>query len=231
MNLPGGVEAVLLDSGGVLMLPDPERMRAALESIGGSADDETCRRAHYASMRELDRLGRVDWAAVDRALAREAGVPEDRLDEAVPFLDEVYLRQPWVPIAGVAEALLDLQAAGFGLAIVSNASGTMEQMLAEHRICSVGGTEHADVAIVVDSEVVGVEKPDPKIFSFALDALDVAPERCVYIGDTVYFDVNGARAAGVHPIHVDPYRFCPDRDHPHVGSAVEAADALIAARA
>lgn len=224
------VDAVLLDSGGVLMLPDPDRMRAALGSLGADADDEDCRRAHYASMREVDRLGKADWAAVDRVLAREAGVPEERVDDSIPLLDDVYLRQPWIPIEGAAEALVDLQAAGFALAIVSNASGTMEQMLADHRICSVGGEEHADVAIVVDSDVVGVEKPDPKIFSFALDALGLPPERCIYVGDTVHFDVNGARAAGLRPVHLDPYGFCDEDDHPHIRSLSELTEALIPRR-
>ena len=229
MSLPDGpIDAVLLDAGGVLMLPDPARMRTALATLGASADDEACRRAHSASMREVDRLERADWAAVDRVLAREAGVPEERVEDAIPLLDDIYLRQPWVPIAGVTEALLDLQAAGYALAIVSNASGTMEQMLAEHRICSVGGTEHADVAIVVDSDVVGVEKPDPKIFSFALEALGIPAERCIYIGDTVHFDVNGARAAGIRPVHLDPYGFCPEDDHPHIPSVPDAATELVA---
>lgn len=224
------VDAVLLDSGGVLMLPDPDRMRAALGSLGADADDEDCRRAHYASMREVDRLGKADWAAVDRVLAREAGVPEDRLEDSIPLLDDVYLRQPWIPIEGAAEALVELQAAGFALAIVSNASGTMEQMLADHRICSVGGEEHADVAIVVDSHVVGVEKPEAKIFEFALEVLEIPPERCIYVGDTVHFDVNGARAAGLRPVHLDPYEFCTDDDHPHIRSLSELTEALIPRR-
>ena len=108
----GPVDAVLLDSGGVLMLPDPARMRAALGSLGADADDEDCRRAHYASMREVDRLGEADWAAVDRVLAREAGVPENRVDDSVPLLDDVYLRQPWIPIAGAAEALVTCRKPG-----------------------------------------------------------------------------------------------------------------------
>ncbi len=72
------------------------------------------------------------------------------------------------------------------------------------------------VAIVVDSDRVGVAKPDPRIFQFALDALDVPAGRCVYVGDTVHFDVKGARNAGLFPVHVDPHRFCPFDDHPHV---------------
>jgi putative hydrolase of the HAD superfamily len=223
----GPVEAVLLDAGGVLLLPDPAELRRALAPLGETPDDEMCRRAHYACMRELDRLGGPDWPVVDRVLARVAGVADDRIDGAVSLIEEVYLRLPWVPVPDAAETLLHLQAAGYPLAVVSNATGTMEQQLAGHRICTADGGPAAQVAVVVDSEVVGVEKPDPAIFGIALDVLGLPPDDCIYVGDTVHFDVNGARAAGLRPVHLDPYRWCPDTDHPHVGSLAELARALI----
>ena len=223
------MEAVLLDAGGVLMLPDPVELRRALAPLGREPDDETCRRAHYASMREVDRLGGPDWAAVDRVLCRVAGLPDDRVDRALPAVEEVYLHLPWVPIPEAADVLLSLQGAGYPLAVVSNATGTMEQQLAEHRICSSDGRHAAQVAVVVDSQVVGIEKPDPAIFDIALRALGVPPDDCIYVGDTVHFDVNGARAAGLRPVHLDPFRWCPDHDHAHVGSLGELARALIPA--
>jgi putative hydrolase of the HAD superfamily len=103
----------------------------------------------------------------------------------------------------------------------------MEQQLADHRICTSDGGATAQVAVVVDSEVVGVEKPDPAIFGIALDALSLPPDECLYVGDTVHFDVNGARAAGLRPVHLDPYRLCPHSDHPHLGSLAELAQALV----
>jgi len=212
------IDAVLLDAGGVLLLPDPEAVREAFAPLGATPDDETCRRAHYASMREVDRLGRADWTAVDRVFARVAGVPEDRVDEAVVVTEDIYLRRPWIPLPGAAEALRHLQGAGFSLAVVSNGEGTMERQLAEHQICAVGGGEAAEVAVVVDSHVVGVAKPDPRIFDIALDALGMTADRCVHVGDTVHFDVEGARAAGLRCLHVDPYGYCPHDDHSHIAS-------------
>jgi putative hydrolase of the HAD superfamily len=103
----------------------------------------------------------------------------------------------------------------------------MEQQLADHRICTSDGGHGAQVAVVVDSDVVGVEKPDPAIFGTALDALGLPPRGCIYVGDTVHFDVNGARAAGLLPVHLDPYGWCPDTDHAHIGSLTELARALI----
>jgi putative hydrolase of the HAD superfamily len=177
-------------------------------------------------VREVDRLGKADWPTVDRVVARTAGVPEDRLDDALEAIERIYLAEDWVPAPGAAAALLVLETAGLALAIVSNATGRMEQMLLEHRICGLDGGAMARVAVVVDSHVVGVEKPDRRIFSFALTALDVPPERCVFVGDSVHFDVEGARNAGIRPIHLDPFDLCPDTDHAHFVSLGEVAIAL-----
>jgi putative hydrolase of the HAD superfamily len=45
-----------------------------------------------------------------------------------------------------------------------------------------------------------VEKPDPRIFRAALDALGVAPEEALYVGDLYEVDVVGARAAGISAV-------------------------------
>lgn len=210
------IQAVILDAGGVLLLPDPEALRQLLAPLDAEPDPERCRWAHYASARAVDRFGRADWRAVDRVVASELGVPDEHLDAAGRLIEEVYVRRPWVPIEGAAEALRALRATGFLLAVVSNASGTVEAQLAEHEICSVTGGASAEVAVVVDSAVVGVEKPDPAIFRLAFDALAVEADRCLYVGDTVYFDVDGARAAGMHAAHLDPYELCTIAGHPHV---------------
>lgn len=222
MPLDEAIEAVLLDAGGVLVLPDPARLRAALEPLGAHPDDEQCQRAHYAGMREVDRLGKADWPLVDRVVARAAGVPENRLEEALPLIDRIYLAEDWVPAPGAAATMCRLEEAGLTLAVVSNATGRMEELLLQHRICGLQGSEEeeamAKVAIVIDSHVVGIEKPDPRIFALALSALGVAAERCVFVGDSVHFDVEGARSAGIRPLHMDPFSLCPDTDHAHLSS-------------
>ncbi len=82
--------------------------------------------------------------------------------------------------------------------------------------------------MVVDSAVVGVAKPDPAIFSIALDALGVPASRTVlYVGDSLRYDVAGAVAAGLQPVHLDPHGFCPlPSGHPHVRSLAELARIL-----
>ena len=76
------------------------------------------------------------------------------------------------------------------------------------------------VGVIVDSAVVGVAKPDPAIFRIALDALGVPASGAVlYVGDSLRYDVAGALAAGLQPVHFDPYGYCPAPDgHRHVSS-------------
>jgi FMN phosphatase YigB (HAD superfamily) len=54
----------------------------------------------------------------------------------------------------------------------------------------------------VDSGVLGIEKPDPRIFQAALQALRVAPEEALYVGDLYEVDVLGAQSAGIEAVLV-----------------------------
>jgi putative hydrolase of the HAD superfamily len=75
---------------------------------------------------------------------------------------------------------------------------------------------------------VGVEKPDPAIFSLALDALGLPAERCIYVGDSVFFDVRGARAAGIEVLHLTPFGECGADDRAHVSSLRDFVDEMVA---
>jgi putative hydrolase of the HAD superfamily len=114
---------------------------------------------------------------------------------------------------------------------VSNSDGTVQEQLLMTRICQVGRGHGVQVAIVVDSAVAGFEKPDPRIFALALESLGVPAARAVHVGDTIFADVEGARAAGVRPLHLDPHGFCPrPDDHDHVRSLADVAELVVAER-
>src|SRR5438105_4185147 len=86
-----------------------------------------------------------------------------------------------------------LRSAGTGvaLAIVSNSDGTLEERLCREGICQVGPGAGVPMAIVIDSDAVGVAKPDPAIFHLAMEATGIAPDRALHVGDTVGADVEG----------------------------------------
>jgi putative hydrolase of the HAD superfamily len=211
----GDIDAVVFDAGGVLLLPDAEAGRAAIATLDCESTPEDWHRAHYATLPLLDQMQPIDWATHRRAMAAEIGVPDERLEAAAALIENVMAGMAWVAVPGAADALRALADAGYKLAVVSNAWGTVAQWLEQHGVCSVARGDLPQVATVIDSHLVGVEKPDPRIFQLAIDVLDVPPERSLYVGDTIRFDVDGAYSAGLHPVHVDPYDFC-DGAHRHI---------------
>ena len=83
---------------------------------------------------------------------------------------------------------------------------------------------------IVDSQVVGVEKPDPRIFDFALPYFaEFVPERIAYVGDSVAMDIVSSRAARLHPILVDPYNDHDGADFERINSVLVLADELAGA--
>ncbi|TMK60418.1 MAG: HAD family hydrolase [Actinobacteria bacterium] len=207
--IDGGVDAVLLDVGGVFHLPDHTRMLAALARLG-LPEPRDLDRAHYEAVAAMECAGRdggVVWHTYIASYGRACGVPEADVDNACAVLHAAFtMENTWSRvIPGSREALRRLAEAGYELAIVSNADGTVEQRLGDEEICQVGPGPGVEVRLVVDSHVVGVEKPDPAIFRHALDALGVDPARAVHVGDTPAADVAGAIAAGARPVLVDPY--------------------------
>jgi putative hydrolase of the HAD superfamily len=156
------------------------------------------------------------------ALFRFSGVPAERMREVRDCLGELHReRHLWCSVKErTHEALARLRAAGIRLGIVSNSDGRVEQALT-----IAGLRDYFDV--VVDSALVGVEKPNPVIFQTALDALGVAPEEALYIGDLYEVDVLGARAAGIEAVLLTSTS--PDSERPcrTAGSIDELVDALL----
>jgi putative hydrolase of the HAD superfamily len=113
------------------------------------------------------------------------------------------------------------------VAIVSNCDGSAVTILEGGGICQVGDGAGAVVAAIVDSEVVGVAKPDPAIFRHALDAVGTAPERTLHVGDSRRYDVEGARAAGLHPVHLDPYDLYGEDEHDRIRTLDDLVEHLV----
>lgn len=213
------VDAVLLDAGGVLLLPTPEIIAPPLRAAGADPGLEKQRRAHYRAIGAMDAGGAFDWGTYRRTYAAECGVAPERVDEAARGMEKVFSAHTWMrPAPGAVDTLRRIGDGGVAMGIVSNAAGTIADMLSAAGVCQLGSGPCAEVAVIADSEIVGIEKPAAGIFAHALDALGVEPDRAVHVGDTARSDVDGAIAAGVRPLHLDPYGDCPDRpgDHEHI---------------
>ncbi len=68
---------------------------------------------------------------------------------------------------------------------------------------------------VIDAEMAGVRKPDPRIFQLAMERSRATASKSMMIGDSLEADILGARALGMHTIHLNVHQD-EDHDHGHV---------------
>ena len=156
-------------------------------------------------------LAEAERASAAARLLRAIRTPEaqDRLWSHVP---------PEIP-----PALARLRELGLRLVVVSNSDGTVEAKLAAAGLRDL-------LHSVVDSHVIGSEKPDRAIFEHALRLAQGRPERTVHVGDLYHADVVGARAAGLHAVLLDPYGDWSDFDCERARDVAEFARRLSASR-
>ena len=103
------------------------------------------------------------------------------------------------------------------MAVISNSEGQVEEILQD-----LGLREYFE--IVIDSFIVGVEKPDPRIFKIALERLGWDRSDTIYIGDIFYMDIWGANQAGLGAIHLDKLGLYDGWDGEHIPSVKELPD-------
>jgi HAD superfamily hydrolase (TIGR01509 family) len=117
-------------------------------------------------------------------------------------------------------AIRRVKAAGLVAGVVSNSNGSVRSLLA-----AAGLGDALD--FIIDSGVVGVEKPDPRIFRLGVEQAGVAPHEAVYVGDLYSVDVLGSRAAGLGAILLDPRGFWGPRDCDTARDLIEAAGLIL----
>ena len=90
------------------------------------------------------------------------------------------------------EVLLQLRER-YPMVLVSNFYGNIATVLREFRLDGIFHT-------IVESAVVGVRKPDPRIFTLGVEALGLRPDEVVVVGDSMDKDIIPARQAGCHTV-------------------------------
>ncbi len=203
MTDPRNIEAVFLDIGNTLriLLPDEEHQTRAkkriVELLGTNADpimfcDEL--NVRYKVYRK--------WAFQNTVEAPESDLwtkwltPEFPADKVAPIaLELTYeFRQSMgrrVVAEGGREVILELYNRGYVLGIISNVITSREipDWLVED------GLEKYFKSVALSS-VLGIRKPDPRIYHYATDTAGVKSENSVYVGDNLNRDVVGTKEAG-----------------------------------
>lgn len=88
-----------------------------------------------------------------------------------------------------------LRAAGSRLAVVSDSSAETPLLWSQSPLGK-------RIPVTAFSCVVGVRKPDPAIYLHAVDALQVLPEDCLFVGDGDGHELSGAAALGMRVVRL-----------------------------
>lgn len=167
------------------------------------------------------------WGLYLATLLCEVGVEPSAARGLVPALRAVHDDfNLWrrVP-SDLLPALDRWREAGGRVSIISNSEGMLPQLFAR-----LGILDRFEV--IVDSHDERVRKPDPELFRRALVRVGVAAADAVYLGDIPAVDVEGAHAAGMRAVLIDPLDFYPAHTgSPRVPSVGAFIDATLASRA
>ena len=88
------------------------------------------------------------------------------------------------------EVLLKLKER-YPMVLVSNFYGNIQTVLREFGLDGI-------FSKIIESAVVGIRKPDPRIFTLGVEALGLKPEEVIVVGDSIDKDIIPARDAGCH---------------------------------
>lgn len=222
---PGSFDAITLDVGGVFVVPHHDRLAAAFAAADVPVDRDRFWDGHYLAMHAVDeaRSPAETFGTYVPAFCHAIGLRDAAFAAGVAALEPIFgpsglWTEPMPESIAAVRALADT---GIPLAIVSNADGSVDQILRNAGVCQTGPGEFVAMTVIVDSGALGVAKPDPAIFTPALAALGSEAARTLHVGDSVHYDVVGAEAAGLMAAHFDPRRLCHDASHLHLESLTE----------
>lgn len=93
----------------------------------------------------------------------------------------------------------------YQLAVISNNFGNTRGWCDEYGLSPL-------LEVIIDSTVLGIAKPDARIFETALSELGVMPSQAIYVGDSYSADMVGGKNAGMRTAWLvgDQMKPCPD---------------------
>jgi putative hydrolase of the HAD superfamily len=194
------VRAVVFDLFGTLVHNlDPEGYGACVGRMASALG--VAREAFEPRWRATFRA-RMDGSLRDgpdmfRPILAEIGVAAD--EERLHAADReraAFLRAGLQPKDDAVACLEALRGAGYRLAMATDCSSGTPEMLAAMPL-------GAFFEVTAASALVGVTKPDARMYRHVLDGLGVPGDRCLYVGDGNSRELPGAKAHGMTTVWVD----------------------------
>jgi putative hydrolase of the HAD superfamily len=206
---PSAVRAVFLDAVGTLIHPEPPApvVYAAVARRFGSRLDTAAVAARFAAA--FTRQEALDLAAglrtdEERELARWRAIVAEVLDDASDpesCFQELYAHfaaaGAWRCEPETRDVLEGLAARGCTVGIASNCDRRLRSVAA-------GLPELRPARHLIISSEVGWRKPAPAFFAAVCAAVGRTPAEVLFVGDDFANDCEGARAAGLRALLLDP---------------------------
>jgi len=198
------LSAVLDDA--EITLPEPELTQAAKAlhlagALPGGANPAQLPEELAEVWRIRDQSAELHRAAYT-GLSRRVPLPDPGLHDAL--YDRHKTPAAWTPYPDAAEVLHALCERGIGIGVVSNIGWDLRPVFREH-----GLDRYVDAYVL--SYEHGIQKPDPRLFAVACEALEVDPRETLMVGDDRRAD-GGAAVLGcrVHLVDHLPAAERPD---------------------
>lgn len=216
---------LLFDFGGTLDadgVPWARRFHAAYADAGGTLDFAAFEPAYQASDVALAALPEIRSLGFRSAIEAQVRcllplLPDGARLEPKSERLVASVHQPAVRIVARNRVILERLQQDYRLGIISNFTGNLEPCLDELGLSPL-------FAVASDSTVLGIEKPDPRIFHATLDALGASPRDAWMVGDNFEADIRPAVRLGLRACWMAP----PERraaadapPHARIGSLPE----------
>ncbi|HOO57320.1 MAG TPA: HAD-IA family hydrolase [bacterium] len=201
------IKAVFFDAGNTLLYLDYELIARKVCAAGVETQAEELKVSEYDARRAVDEYLATDdyvdemvWDIYFSTMFMGVGLEsrEKILATIQNLREENEFQGLWNHAPEESHRTLEtLKSQGYIIGIISNADGRLNETIAR-----TGIDKYLD--FMLDSKIVGYEKPDPRIFNVALEKAGVPPEACVHVGDIVTADIKGASGVGINPVLLDP---------------------------
>jgi putative hydrolase of the HAD superfamily len=227
--MAAGIETLLLDAGGVLVVPNWARVSEMLGRFGVEAPVTALRAAEPDVKFAIDTFVGVStssdakrWGDYLEGVLKSAGVPlgeptQQALQEVRAYHAANNL---WEEVPDdVVPALERIRRLGLTVAVASNANGTVQRAFDR-----LGLSQYFDV--VCDSHFEGVEKPQPRFFDIVLERCGGKRDTTLHVGDLYHVDIVGARNSGLDAVLLDRHDQYAGFDVERIRTLGELADRL-----
>ncbi|HIK04735.1 MAG TPA: HAD family hydrolase [Trichormus sp. M33_DOE_039] len=139
------------------------------------------------------------WRTIAVNTFESAGIINQFADFS-SFFGELYIHfgtaEPWFVYPDVVQSLGNWKHLGIELGVLSNFDSRIYSVLQALDL------SHFFRSVTISTQV-GAAKPNPQIFTAALEKHDCSPESAWHIGDSIVEDYQGAKAAGLRGIWIN----------------------------